>query len=202
MSGAARIALIDYGAGNLRSVANALAHLGVEFLVADDPATAVRGDKIILPGVGAAASCMRELQVRGLGDAVRSCRRPVLGICLGMQCFAEWSAEGGDRVSCLGVIPGGAEPFSSDVKAPQTGWNTVALCRDDPLFEGVTSGEHFYFLHSYRVRTSPEYVVAETDYGGRYASAVRRDNFWGVQFHPEKSGRAGLRVLQNFVERC
>jgi imidazole glycerol phosphate synthase glutamine amidotransferase subunit len=198
----ARVALIDYGAGNLRSVANALAHLGIDFEVTADPAVVAAAEKIIFPGVGAAASCMRELAARGLVEPLRAADRPVLGLCLGMQCLTEWSAEGGAPVECLGVLPGRAERFGGDVKVPQMGWNTVRVLRDDPLFDGLSPDEHFYFLHAYRVHTRPEHVLAETDYGGAYPSAVRRGPFRGVQFHPEKSGPSGLRLLRNFVERC
>lgn len=198
----ARVALIDYGAGNLRSVANALAHLGVGFEIATNPEVVTAADKVVFPGVGAAASCMRELRSLGLVEALRSLGRPVLGLCLGMQVLTESSAEGGEGVECLGIIPGRSERFGTAVKVPQMGWNTVRPLRDDPLFAGIPAGEHFYFLHAYRVRTSPEHVLAETEYDGTYPSAVRRANFWGVQFHPEKSGPAGLRLLRNFIERC
>lgn len=198
----ARVALIDYGAGNLRSVANALAQLGADFEITADPEVVASAAKVVFPGVGAAASCMRELAARGLGEAVRSHRGPVLGVCLGMQALTESSAEGGEGVPCLGVLPGRTERFGTGVKVPQMGWNTVHPLRDDPLFAGLAAGEHFYFLHAYRVRTSPEHVLAETEYDGPYPSAVRRANFWGVQFHPEKSGPAGLRVLRNFLDRC
>ena len=196
------IALIDYGAGNLRSVGNALRYLGVEFEIADGPAAVRRADKVILPGVGAAAACMKELRARRIDDALRACAQPVLGICLGQQVLTESSPEGVTRVDCLGVLPGRTARFEAAAKLPQIGWNTVRLIRRDPLFDGIPPDEYFYFLHSYRVHTAPEYVLAETDYGGRYPSAVRRENFWGVQFHPEKSGRWGLRLLCNFAERC
>ena len=198
----AHVALIDYGAGNLRSVANALAHLGADFEVTADPEVVASAAKVIFPGVGAAASCVRELAARGLGEAIRSHRGPVLGICLGMQVLTESSAEGGEGVPCLGVLPGRTERFGTGVKVPQMGWNTVLPSREDPLFTGIPAGEHFYFLHAYRVRTSPEHVLAETEYDGSYASAVRGANFRGVQFHPEKSGPAGLALLRNFLERC
>jgi glutamine amidotransferase len=145
---------------------------------------------------------MAELEARGLVEALRAAERPVLGICLGMQVLTESSAEGGERVECLGVLPGLAERFGEGVKVPQMGWNTVRVVGDAPLFAEIPPHEHFYFLHSYRVRTEPAYVLAETEYDGSYASAVRRENFWGVQFHPEKSGPYGLRILKNFVERC
>lgn len=197
----AQIALIDYGAGNLRSVANALAHLGIGFEITADPEAVLRADKVIFPGVGAAASCMRELRARGLVEALRECRQPVLGICLGMQCLTEWSAEG-EGVECLAMLPGRAVRFSGDVKVPQIGWNSVEHRQSDHLFDGIPSGERFYFLHSYRVETDREWVLAETDYGEWYPCAVRRENFRGVQFHLEKSGPPGLRVLENFVHRC
>lgn len=197
-----RIALIDYGAGNLRSVANALAHLGVEFEITADPEIVTSAEKVVFPGVGAAASCMRELRSRGLADAIRVCRQPVLGICLGMQVLTESSPEGGRPVECLGVLPGHTERFGGGVKVPQMGWNTVRTLREDPLFEGIPNDEQFYFLHAYRVRTSADYTLAQTEYDGPYASAVRRANFFGVQFHPEKSGPAGLHLLENFVARC
>lgn len=198
----ARVALIDYGAGNLQSVANALAHLGIDFEVTADPEVVAGAGKVIFPGVGAAASCMAELEARGLVGPLRAARRPVLGICLGMQVLTESSAEGGRRVECLGVMPGRAERFGEGVKVPQMGWNTVRVLRPDPLFAEIPPDEHFYFLHSYRVQTAPEHVLAETEYDGPYPSAVRRENFWGVQFHPEKSGPHGLQVLKNFAERC
>ncbi len=196
------IVLVDYGAGNLRSVANALKRVGVAFEVSDRPEAVAAAKKVIFPGVGAAAACMRELAARGLDRALRECRVPALGICLGMQCLAEWSAEGEPGVACLGVLPGRAERFGTELKVPQVGWNRVRLVREDPLFYGIGEGEHFYFLHSYKVLTDRQYVLAETDYGGPYPSAVRIGNFWGVQFHPEKSGAVGLQLLRNFVERC
>lgn len=198
----ARIALIDYGAGNLRSVANALAHVGAEFEITADPEVVASAEKVVFPGVGAAASCMRDLRSRGLADAIRACRRPVLGICLGMQVLTESSAEASPPVACLGLLPGHAERFGAGVKVPQMGWNTVHTLREDPLFDGIPNDEPFYFLHAYRVRTSAEHILAETEYDGPYASAVRRGHVVGVQFHPEKSGPAGLRLLENFVARC
>ncbi len=197
------ISLIDYGAGNLLSVANALKHVNVDFQLTEDPETLAGADKVIFPGVGAAAaSCMEELRTRGLDEAVRSCEQPVLGICLGMQVFTPSSSEGLRQVKCLGILPGHTARFQGAVKLPQIGWNTVTTLRSDPLFHGIESGAYFYFLHSYRVHTDPAFVLAETDYEGPFPSAVRRENFWGVQFHPEKSGPSGLKLLSNFAERC
>lgn len=196
------IALIDYGAGNLQSVANALTHLDADFKVVSDPDGLADSEKIVFPGVGAAASCMQVLQARGFDQALTRQQVPVLGICLGMQLFTEWSEEGARRVQCLGVVPGHTARFVGAVKRPQIGWNTIRLLREDPLFTGVPSEEYFYFAHSYRVHTLQAFVLAETEYGDIYPSVIRRDNFWGVQFHPEKSGSYGLRILQNFVEKC
>ncbi len=196
------IALLDYGAGNLRSVANALNHINASYQVTDDPQAVIQAEKLILPGVGAAASCMRELRARGLDEAVRTWSGPALGICLGMQALGQTSAEGGEEVACLGVLPARTARFAGDVKLPQIGWNTVTFVREDPLLAGIGSGEYFYFLHSYRLHVDPLLVLGVTEYGEEYPSIVRSGNFWGVQFHPEKSGPAGLRLLLNFVERC
>lgn len=196
------IALLDYGAGNLRSVANALTYLGAPYQITEDPGTLAQADKVVFPGVGAAASCMRELHDRGLVQALRSLTSPVLGICLGMQALGQTSAEGGEEVKCLGVLPAHTVRFAGAVKLPQIGWNTVSVVREDPLLSGIATGEYFYFLHAYRLHVDPEFVLAVTEYGDAYPSIVRTGNFWGVQFHPEKSGPAGLRLLRNFVERC
>lgn len=196
------IALVDYGAGNLRSVANALEYVGAAYAVTADPEEVTRAEKVIFPGVGAAASCMEELSARGLDEALRQHGGPVLGICLGMQVLTEWSEEGLTHVDCLGIIPGRTERFRGAVKLPHIGWNTVRILHDDPLFAGIPSSEYFYFAHTYRVRTDPSLVIGETDYGDTYASVVRSGNVRGVQFHPEKSGHHGLRLLRNFVEQC
>lgn len=196
------IALVDYGAGNMRSVANALAHVGASFEITEDPATVAKADKVVFPGVGAAASCMEALRACGLDEALRSCEQPVLGICLGMQALTDWSTEGDANVVCLGIVPGRTHHFRSVRKLPQIGWNRLEIVRDDPLLAGVPDGEHFYFLHAYRVDVEARCVLGRTDYGGPYPSAIRNGNFWGVQFHPEKSGPYGLHILRNFVERC
>lgn len=204
------IALVDYGAGNLRSVEFALEHLGVPFRRAATPEALPEAAAILLPGVGAAESAMRELETRGLAAPLREARVPTLGICLGLQLFTELSFEGGEPVRCLGLVPGrtvrfGAAGAVADAAAdagfplplPHIGWNETSLA-GDPLFAGLPPREHFYFLHSYRAAVSADVIIAEAEYGERFPAAVRRGNRVAVQFHPEKSGPAGLRVLANF----
>ena len=204
------IALVDYGAGNLRSVEFALEYLDVRWRRARGPADLVDVDAIILPGVGAAASAMRELEDRDLVTALRETAAPLLGICLGMQLLTGRSEEGAEDIECLGLVPGdtclfgapdllraGGRDSPFPLPVPHIGWNETALA-SDPLFDGLGPREHFYFLHSYRVRTGGENVIAEADYGETFPAAIRSGLRVGVQFHPEKSGPAGLLVLANF----
>lgn len=183
----------------------ALEHLGLPFRRAGNRASLEDADAIILPGVGAAASAMRELEERDLVGALRETRLPVLGICLGLQLFTKRSDEGGAIVDCLGLVPGftrrfGAEAESFPLPLPQIGWNETLLS-EDPLFEGLSDREHFYYLHSYRAHVPVENVVAEADYGERFPAAVRSGRRVAVQFHPEKSGPPGLHVLSNFCRQ-
>ncbi|HYM49162.1 MAG TPA: imidazole glycerol phosphate synthase subunit HisH [Candidatus Limnocylindrales bacterium] len=194
------IALIDYGAGNLRSVENALARLGADCAITAEPAEVVAATAIVFPGVGAAGPAMAALRDRGLDRAVTGAIRrgvPFLGICLGMQLLFESSAE--DGASGLGVLPGTVERLQTDAKLPHVGWNTVERVRPHPVLDGM-EGEAFYFVHSYVVVPADADVpAAETAHGARFVSAIARDRLVGVQFHPERSGRAGLRLLANFV---
>lgn len=190
------VAVIDYGAGNLRSVEFALERLRVPHRRVSRPEDLEGAARVILPGVGAARSAMRELERRGLAGALRGSGVPLLGICLGMQLLAERSEEDGG-VPCLGLLPGHVRRFPAGLRVPQIGWNEVDA-RGDPLFRGVEARPHFYFLHSYRMTCPPETAVATAEYGGPFAAAVRAGIRAGVQFHPEKSGPAGLRVLTNF----
>ena len=195
------IGLIDYGAGNLRSVEFALEEEGIPYKRAD-AAEALRDvDGILLPGVGAADWAMRELRARGLVAPLRETERPLLGVCLGMQLLTESSDEGGERVQCLGRVPGRTRRFEAPVRLPQVGWNEVRLS-PDPLLDGLADTAWFYFLHSHRVECEGERVIGEADYGEPFPAAIRRGSLWGVQFHPEKSGPAGLRVLRNFWRLC
>lgn len=198
------IAIVDYGAGNLRSVEFALDRLGVAHRRAARPAELEDASRIVLPGVGHAGSAMSALAESGLADALRAAGRPVLGICLGLQLLTERSDEADPPVRCLGVVPGrtrhlGGAGTGEGLRVPQIGWNEVRFTgRDDPLFDGLGERAWFYFLHSLRVSCPPEVVTAEAEHGAAFPAAVRHGAFRGVQFHPEKSGPAGLRVLENF----
>ncbi len=191
------IALIDYGAGNLRSVEFALEALRVRYERVSDAAGLDRAAAVILPGVGAAASAVRELTERGLFEPLRHCAVPILGVCLGMQLLTEYSDEGGVETECLGLIPGRTQRFAPGLRLPQIGWNLVELS-DDPLFDGFPYEDYFYFLHSQRVHCRESFVIGQATYGSPFPAAIRFRNAAGVQFHPEKSAAAGLRVLKNF----
>jgi len=199
------IAIIDYKAGNLTSVRLALEYIGVECEITNDPSKIVAAERVIFPGVGAAGEAMRnvgELEILDSMRTVVSRGTPFLGICLGTQIILESSEEDGG-VSCIGLVPGTVKRFTpSDpmCKIPQMGWNTVELKKAHPLFEGIEDGSEFYFVHSYYPSPSdPAYTIAETEYADvRFTSVVGRANLFATQFHPERSGRIGLRLLENF----
>lgn len=200
------VAIVKYNAGNIRSVVNALRRLGVEPLVTDDPAELRAAERVIFPGQGEAGNTMAYLRRSGLDEVIRGLSQPVLGICIGQQLLCESSREGGDT-SCLGVYPGASvEHFRSlwhgaPSKTPHIGWNTIT-CLQSPLFHGVREGDYVYFIHSYCVPAS-EWAIARTEYGGVvFSSAMRRGNFYATQFHPEKSGAVGERILHNFIHLC
>ena len=200
MSERQRIAVIDYKAGNATSVLKALRALGQSAEITADPARITAAGKLVLPGVGHFQATGR-LEASGIAAAIReSIARgaPFLGICVGMQWLFEGSAEA-EGWPGLGAFPGRCEHFPSAVKAPHVGWNQVRVAPQSRLMRGVESGSYFYYSHSFRGPVAPQ-TVAVTDYGGEFSAAVERGNVMGVQFHPEKSGPAGLRVLQNFVE--
>ena len=194
------IALVDYGAGNLRSVENALTRLGVAGLVASGPNDIADAEAVIFPGVGAAGPAMAALRERRLDRAILSAIRrgvPFLGICLGLQLLFERSAE--DGAACLGVFPGTVERLDTTEKLPHVGWNTLEAVRPHPVLERM-EGEAMYFVHSYvAVPRDPTLVVAETTHGVPFVSVIAAGRLLGVQFHPERSGPAGLRLLENFL---
>ena len=197
-----QVAIIDYGVGNLRSVEKAFAATGCEAVVSDDERVLRAAARLVLPGVGAFRACMEGLQARGFDELVRECIAagiPVLGVCVGMQMLFEASEEFGETAG-LGFLRGRVRRFDTALHVPQVGWNNVRQRRMHPLFTDINDGAFFYFVHSYYcAATDLSDVLGETDYGINYASVVARANICGVQFHPEKSQAAGLRLLQNFA---
>lgn len=193
------LGIVDYGAGNLRSVQKALEAIGEPSLVSGDAAVLDGCDKLILPGVGSFGAGMKELSSRGLDAYIKARAKDtkILGICLGMQFLLEKSFEDGEFTG-LGLIPGQVVRFTEG-KIPQIGWNEVRALKT-PLFEGIAEGTRFYFVHGYRAACADEFACAKTDYYLEYPSAICRGNVFGVQFHPEKSGEAGLKLLKNFCK--
>lgn len=208
------LVIVDYGSGNLRSAAKAFeravreADLELAVVVSDDPGIVSGADRIVLPGVGAFADCMRGLcGVSGMVDALECAvlhdRKPFLGICVGMQLLATVGREHGDHDG-LGWVPGevvALAPSDPHLKIPHMGWNTLAIDRPDhPVLTGLEDGSHVYFVHSYQFHAeNPEHVLAHTDYGGDVTAVIGRDNIMGTQFHPEKSQKAGLQFIRNFL---
>ena len=192
-----RFAIIDHGAGNLVSVVNALATLGEQTCVVTEPGQLENTDAIVLPGVGATRSAMKQLTATGMHEAIRQWDRPLLGICVGLQLLFDTSDEDGQ--ACLGLIPGTVEVLSAR-PLPHMGWNNVNHTRD-PLFSGIPDGEPFYFVHSYApIPKDRSQIIATANHGGPFVAAARSGQRVGVQFHPERSGAAGLRLLGNFTE--
>ena len=196
------IAIINYGAGNLRSVAKALESLGAHVLVTADPAEIAAADGLVLPGQGACDSAMVALEAQDLTESVKQAiadEKPFFGVCLGLQLLFDYTEEGG--AECLGVIPGQVRRFPPGLKVPHMGWNTAELLQPDhPVFADVPQDSHFYFVHSYYPDpVSAEPVAAVTDYGLRFCCAVAQGNVVATQFHPEKSGPTGLRLYGNFL---
>ena len=189
--------IIDTGCANLFSVQAAFARLGCRARISADPVAIAAADKLLLPGVGTAAAAMHNIAARGLADPIRRAQQPLLGICLGMQLLGEYSAEG--DVPALGVLPARTAILDADgLPLPHMGWNTVRHQPEHPLFEGIAQDSHFYFVHSYSIAVGA-YTIAESHYGSAFSAAVQQDNFHGVQFHPERSGKSGARLLHNFL---
>ena len=188
--------IIDYDAGNVKSLQFALERLGVEAQITHNIGSISSADKVIFPGQGEAASAMEKLRSKGLDTLIPQLRQPVLGICLGMQLLCKQTEEGSTQG--LGILPSKVKRFPNIVKVPQMGWNTVNH-NAEGLFEGITQDCYMYLVHSYFVPITPN-TIAQTNYAGAYSVAVQKDNFYGVQFHPEKSSKDGLRLLENFLK--
>ncbi len=197
------IAIIDYGAGNLRSVTNAMSRLGCQTKIISAPDEVLNAQAIILPGVGAAATTMANLQALGLVSPIRRFiaeRRPFLGVCIGLQILFTGTEEGGWH-ECLGVIPGRVRRLPSGLKIPHMGWNQVRQVVSHPIFEGIPDKANFYFVHSYCAEPDDKtLIVGETEYGIPICSVIARGNLIATQFHPEKSGECGLRMYDNFIK--
>lgn len=196
------VVIVDYGAGNLRSVQRAVRRAGVEPLVTDDPEQVRIADAVILPGVGAAADTMRNLRLHGMEEPVRSAiasGTPFLGVCMGLQALLSVSEEHGEQV-CLDIVKGRVRRLPAGQKVPHMGWNQVWQKAPHAIFSGIPDGAYFYFVHSYYATCdNPALIAAETEYGVRFVSVIAFDNLVATQFHPEKSGELGLRLYANFL---
>lgn len=191
-----KIVIINYGAGNIQSIKFAIQRLGYEAILSNDVKEIQNADKVIFPGVGEASSAMGKLRASGLDKIIPELKQPVLGICLGMQLMCNSSEEG--NTQGLGIFDTNVVKFSNKVKVPQIGWNQISNLKSD-LFKGISEKEHIYLVHSFYAPLCNE-TIAESDYDLRYSAALQKENFYGTQFHPEKSSDVGARILQNFLE--
>jgi len=194
------IAIIDYGMGNLRSVQKAFEYLGYKAVITQQPSEIQKADKVVLPGVGAFRDAMQTIKQKGIDkvlyDVVEQ-KKPLLGICLGMQMFFEKSYEYGEHKG-LGILQGEIVKLPENVKIPHMGWNSLNIKKKNPLFEGLSQEPYVYFVHSYHLNTEADIVSATTYYGKEIQVAAQKENAFALQFHPEKSGDVGLNILQNF----
>ena len=191
------IAIIDYDTGNLCSVVNALGRLGAEYTVTSDPTVIRAAERVLLPGVGEARMAMEKLRERGLTEVIPQLTQPVLGICIGLQLMCAHSEE--IDTPCMGIFANRVRKFpAGGLKVPHMGWNTIESLRT-PLFDGLADGAYIYYVHSYAPEVNAD-TIATTTYGIPFSGAIARDNFFGTQFHPEKSGRTGELILQNFLK--
>ncbi len=191
-----KIVIIDYGAGNTRSVQFALERLGVEAVLTNNHTQIEAADKVIFPGVGQAQTAMLNLQSTGLDQLIPTLKQPVLGVCLGMQLLCDFSEEA--NTDCLGIFPLQVKRFPKIMRVPHIGWNQI-ITLESPIFNEIPDKEYMYYVHSYFVELS-EYTIATTNYGLSFSAAIQKDNFYGCQFHPEKSGSMGERILANFLK--
>lgn len=194
-----RLVIVKYNAGNIQSVLYALERIGVSAEVTDNPELLQAADKVIFPGVGEASSSMKYLKERGLDKVISDLKQPVLGICFGMQLMCAHSEEG--NTECLGLFDEEIRKFPAvrGVKVPQIGWNQIQNLQS-PLFDGIEENAFCYFVHSYYAAIGT-HTIGTTEYGIQYSSALHKNNFWGVQYHPEKSAAVGERILKNFIEK-
>ncbi|MCA0153029.1 imidazole glycerol phosphate synthase subunit HisH [Winogradskyella vincentii] len=188
--------IVNYGAGNIKSIQFAFQRLGFNAVLTSDADEILKADKVIFPGVGEASSAMKMLKKSGLDGLIPELKQPVLGICLGMQLMCNYTEEG--DTNGLGIFHTDVKRFSNNVKVPQMGWNTVKNLKSD-LFKNIEEGDYMYLVHSYYAENCKE-SIATSDYEIEYASALENDNFFGVQFHPEKSGKTGEQLLKNFLK--
>jgi imidazole glycerol-phosphate synthase subunit HisH len=192
------IGIVNYGAGNIFSLTAALNRLKLQYEMIYSPEDFEKHDRYIIPGVGHAGAAMQKLNETGLVPEIMKLKKPVLGVCVGMQLLTSFSEEGNSDL--MNIIPLNTRLFSSahGLKVPHTGWNKVQVERDNKLFKGLNN-EYFYYVHSYHIEFNPNFTIASTEYGVKFSAAITKDNFYGVQFHPEKSGKAGEQVLLNFA---
>jgi len=197
--------IVDTGCANLSSVMFAVERIGLKALITDDVNIIKSADKVILPGVGNAKHAMENIHKKGLAPTIKSLTQPVLGFCLGMQLMTQSSHEGNfsgelDIIDCLNLIPTQVKPLEGNgLRLPHMGWNTLTSVINHPIFDGINKGEYFYFVHSFAVPVG-EYTAATCQYGTEFSAAIAKDNFVGCQFHPERSGNAGSKIIKNFLE--
>lgn len=200
----ASLTIVDTGCANISSVKFAIQRLGIVAEVSDDLNVIAKSQRVILPGVGSAPAAMASIRKKNLIDCLQGLTQPVLGVCLGMQLMVERSQENelgnAADTECLGLIPGRVEKMQvGDLRLPHMGWNQVKSSRDNPLFEGIDDNAYFYFVHGYAVNEY-EYTLASCEYASRFSAAINKDNYFGVQFHPERSSESGAQLLKNFAK--